>query len=249
MRAGLGTADALLRGMLKSLRCVVVLGALGIAAFACTAGSTQGGSGFGSAPVKQAEVTSPTSGLKVTATISAVTLGEECANTPAAGGGTSSGFAAGDCASAPSQTKPADGGAGSGTGVAPGGCGGYCQGSNVQIAFTSTAGTKGATVEIVSVTLHDAQTGKLVDTLKSSKPQEWNGNGYAAWDQVVPPASELKASYDLTSPAWSTLNGSDSARTTNAYSTAYTLDVTLRIDGVEVTLESVAVNREPPVAT
>lgn len=236
--------------MLKSLHCVVVLGALGIAAFACTAGSTQGGSGLGSTPVKQAEVTSPTSGLKVTATISAVTLGEECANTPAAGSKASTGIAASDCAAPPPSSAKEDAGSGAGGfAAAPGGCGGYCQSSNVQIAFTSTAGTKGATVEVVSVTLHDAQTGKLLDTLKSSKPQEWNGNGYAAWDQVVPPATELKASYDLTSPAWSTLNGSDSARTTNAYGTAYTLDVTLRIDGVEVTLESVAVNREPPVAT
>ncbi|MDB5215194.1 MAG: hypothetical protein JWO86_3121 [Myxococcaceae bacterium] len=215
---------------------MVVLGALGIAAFACTAGSTTGGLGA-SAPVKQAEVTSPSSGLKVTATISAVTLGEECANTPAAGGAS--------CA-APSSPKAADAGSGD---IAPGGCGGFCQGSNVQIAFTATAGTKAATVEIVSVTLHEASTGKLVDTLKSSKPQSWNGSTYAAWDQKVQPASELKASYDLTSPAWSTINGSDSSRTTNAYSTAYTLDVTLSIDGVEVTLESVAVNREPPVAT
>lgn len=45
--------------MLKGLRLVVVLGALGTGAFACTAGSGQTGlgTGTGAEPVKQAEVT------------------------------------------------------------------------------------------------------------------------------------------------------------------------------------------------
>lgn len=239
--------------MLNSLRFMVVLGALGAlgsAAFACTAGSGPIGleTGSGTTPVKQAEVTLPGSGVKITATISAVTLGEQCAAT--AGGGTSSAPSSGNCLPAsPPSTKAADGGAASG--IAPSdGCGtptSYCQGSNVQIAFTSTANTKSATVEIVGVTLLDASTGKVVDTLHASKPQVWNGNAYATWDQAIAAAGELKASYDLTSPAWSTLSASDSSR--NAYSTSYTLNVTLRIDGVEVTLESAAVNREPPVST
>ena len=76
--------------MFKSLRCAVVLGALGLAVFACTAGS--GSTGLGSSePQRQAQITSPTSGLVVTATISAVTLGDECA----VAAGTS---LAGDCA-------------------------------------------------------------------------------------------------------------------------------------------------------
>ena len=229
---------------------MVVLGALGIGAFACTAGSGPiglgTGTGSGTEPVKQAEVTVPGSGVQITATISAVTLGEECAATAASG---TSSTGTSDCAQAsPPSNRLPDGGVASG--IAPsGGCGGtsYCQGSNMQIAFTATAGSKSATVEIVSVTLLEAATGKLVDTLHASKPQSWSGNGYATWDQTIPPASELKASYDLTSPAWSTLSGTDTTRT--AYSTAYKLDVTLRIDGVEVTLESAAVNREPPVST
>jgi hypothetical protein len=211
--------------MWNSLRFMVVLGALGAGAFACTAGSGPVGleTGTSAAPVRQAEVTLPGSGVKITAT---------------------------NCVSAtPPSTKAADGGGASG--IAPSdGCGSpssYCQGSNVQIAFNATAGSQSATVEIVSVTLLDASTGKLVDTLHASKPQSWNGNAYTTWDQSIAAAGELKASYDLTSPAWSTLSGSDTSRT--AYSTAYTLNVTLRIDGVEVTLESASVNREPPVST
>ena len=230
--------------MFKNLRCAVVFGALGLAVFACTAGS--GNTGLGSSePQKQAQITSPTSGLVVTATISAVTLGDECA----AAAGTS---LAGDCAPStpPSSVDGGADGGGSAKGV-PGGCGGtsYCQQSNVQIAFTAGTGTQGAKVEIVTVTLLDSATGNVVDTLKASHPQAWSGNAYATWDQTIKPAGELKASYDLSAPKWSTLSGTSDSRTTSSYATKYKLHVTLRIDGVEITLESTDLSREPPVAT
>lgn len=222
--------------MFKSVRAVMVLGVLGVAAVACTVGNTSGGPGGSSGssgssgstvPQQQAQVTSPTSGLTITATISAATLGEgDC------GGSGLRAAPAGDCA------ESADGG----------GCGGpsYCQQSNVQIAFTSEAGAQGAKVEIVSVTLHDSATGGLVDTLAASKPQSWTGSGYAAWDETLEPGAELKASYDLSAPKWSTVT---SAKGTSSYSTKYKLNVTLRIDGVEVVLQSTDLNREPQVAT
>ena len=118
--------------MLNRLRCAVIFGALGLAVLACTAGSGSA-TGGSSEPQKQAQVTSPSSGLVVTATISAVTLGDECA-APAS-----------SAARRPTarRRRPADGGAEGGAGkAAPGGCGGpsYCQQSNVQIAFTAGTG-------------------------------------------------------------------------------------------------------------
>lgn len=223
--------------MFKNLRCAVVLGALGLAVFACTAGS--GSTGLGSSePQKQAQITSPSSGLVVTATISAVTLGDECA----ASAGTS---LAGDCAPA---TPPSNVDGGSAK-AAPGGCGGtsYCQQSNVQIAFNAGTGSASAKVEIVSVTLLDSASGNVLDMLKPSHPQVWNGNGYATWDETIKPAGDLKASYDLSAPAWSKLSASDSRL--SSYGTKYKLHVTLRIDGVEITLESTDLSREPAVAT
>ena len=225
--------------MFKSLRCAVVVGALGLAVFACTAGS--GSTSLGSSePQKQAQITSPSSGLVVTATISAVTLGDECA--------ASAGISA-DCA--PSAPQQADSGAEGGAAKAPGGCGGpsYCQQSNVQLAFTASAGTQSAKVEVVSVTLLDAASGNLADTLKASHPQVWNGNGYTTWDESIKPGGDMKASYDLSAPAWSKLSGTSDSRTTASYSTKYKLQVTLRIDGVEFTLESTELSREPAVAT
>jgi hypothetical protein len=228
--------------MFKSLRCAVVLGALGLAVFACSAGS--GSTGIGSSePQKQAQITSPSSGLVVTATISAVTLGDECA----ASAGTSSSFA-GDCAPSTPPSNVDGGAEGGASKVAPG-CGGtsYCQQSNVQIAFNAGTGSQSAKVEIVSVTLLDSASGNLLDTLKSSHPQVWSGNGYATWDETIKPAGDLKASYDLSAPAWSKLSASDSRL--SSYSTKYKLHVTLRIDGVEITLESTDLSREPAVAT
>lgn len=214
--------------MFKRMHAVLVLGAIGVAVLACSSGTLDGGNGGSTQPQVQGQVTSPTSGLQVSATISAATLGEEC--------GSSGGLrapSAGDCAPA------ADGG----------GCGGggsFCQQSNVQIAFVSATGTQSASIEVVSVTLHDSATGDLVDTLTASKPQSWTGTGYAAWDQTIKPSTELKASYDLSAPKWSTIGNT---RTASSYATKYKLNVTLRIDGVQVVLQSADLNREPQVAT
>ena len=216
--------------MLKSLRSAAVLGALGIALIACTAGSTSGSTGASSQPVQQGQVKTP-SGVTVTASISAVTLGEECAQ--------AGGLASSDCAAPPAgEGKFAPG--------SSGGCGSsYCQQSNVQIAFNAGQGAGSARIEVVTVTLHDAASGDLVDTLVPSKPQAWSGNGYTAWDQSIPPAGDLKASYNLSAPTWSKITSGGNT----TYSTKYKLQVTLRIDGSEITLESTNLNREPQVAT
>jgi hypothetical protein len=202
---------------------LVVLGA-------CSASNTTSST----TPQEQAQVTSPSSGLVVTATIAAVTLGDDC--------GSSSGVAKApsmqDCAA------PADAGPDGASSKSDCGGGSYCQQSNVQIAFTTSQGNKAAKVTIVEVTLHDATNGSKVDTLASSTPQVWTGSAYAKWDESLQPASEIKASYNLAAPGWSRLSSG-----TNSYAQKYRLHVTLEIDGVQVILESAVLNREPQVAT
>jgi hypothetical protein len=236
--------------MLKGLRSVVFVGFALIAGIACTVGSSPSGAAL--TPQQQAQITSPSTGLQITASITAATLGEACAT--ATGGS----FAApsADCAGTPPSSVDAgtststDGGAAKGSGLAPG-CGGpsYCQQSNVQLALVAGAGAGGqsAHLQIVSVTLHDAASGALVDTLTASKPQVWTGNSYAAWDEAIKPAGDLKASYDLTAPEWSKILSAPGV--TTAYGNKYRLHVTLRVDGVEVILESIDLTREPMVAT
>ncbi len=229
--------------MLKNLRGTLLLcgfGALGVAMIACTAGTgtptgTSGGTsgntsgGVTPQPEQKAEVTSPTSGLKVSASIASVSLGDEC--------GGSSGAAKG----APAQD------------CAVGGCQSYCQQTNVQIAFSAGAGTAGAAIQIVKVELMDSASGTLVDTLTSSKPQVWNGSAYASWNQIVTPGGDLKASYDLSSPSWSKIDGSGAGTTrlsgSGSYSRSFKLHVTLLIDGVQIILESTDLNRQPQAVT
>jgi hypothetical protein len=140
-------------------------------------------------------------GLRVTASIVAATLGEEC-------GGS-----------------------------------GYCPQSNVQIAFNAGPGSQAARIEIVRVDLVNAA-GSVLDTLKASKPQLWNGGGYSPWDQTMKPETDAMIRYDLTAPAWSTLDGSRTA-----YFAKHKLHVTLLIDGVQITLESATLSRETAVMT
>lgn len=122
--------------------------------------------------------------------------------------------------------------------------------SNMQIAFdarTST-GMKAATIEVVSVTLLESATGNLVDTLAVSNARVWNGGAYVPWDRSVKPGGDLKASYDLTAPVWSKIDGSEAGRYGSApsYSKSFKLRVTLRVDGLEMILESTDLDRQSP---
>ncbi len=174
------------------------------------------------APVVEGETTAP-SGLKVSATIVAATLGDDC--------GQKAGFA--KCAGS-SDASASD--------AQQGGCGGnYCDQSNVQLSFKASAGSKAATIEIVSVSLHDATDGILIDTLTAREPKAWDGSAYALWDEKLQPATERKASYNLSAPSWSNIG--------DAWARKYVLHVTLRIDGVSLALKSATLSREPVVQT
>ena len=117
--------------------------------------------------------------------------------------------------------------------------------ANVQLAFVAGAASTSASVEVVSITLVDATSGSVVDTLEASSPQVWNGGGYVPWNQQVTPGGDLRASYQLSAPAWSSIDpgGKD------AYSRTFKLRITRRIDGVDVLMQSTDLNREAQFQT
>ena len=178
--------------MLRNPRIIMAMFALavGVSSMAC-GGGTQIDN-----PQPTVVTTSP-SGLKVTAAISAASLGESYAN--------------------------------------------------VQLAFLADAASKSAVIEVVSVRLVDATTRSVVDTLKASEPQVWIGNGYAPWDQRVTPRGDLKASYRLSTPNWSTID--DGTGRGSAYSRTFKLEVTLRIDGIDLLIMSTDLHREAQFQT
>jgi hypothetical protein len=109
--------------------------------------------------------------------------------------------------------------------------------------FTSSEGSAPAKIEILGVTLHDASDGAELDQLDVSNPQKWDpSGGYAAWDQTITPKTELKASYNLSSPSWSTIGD-------QSFSRKFRLRVTVKVDGSTVVLQSAVLSREPAVAT
>lgn len=132
------------------------------------------------------------------------------------------------------------------------GGGGFGGGSsaNVQIAFVASDATSPASVAISKVVLLDMKSGQTLDTLEASSPGVWNGRAYETWNEKVTPGGDLRASYNLSTPDWSTIDSS-AKRTagTSSYSTPYKLRVTLLIDGTEITIESDELQREPEVAT
>ncbi len=165
-------------------------------------------------------------GLNVDAEISSAALAQDCA-------GTGSMRRSGDCAAA------ADGG----TGLF--GCG-FCQQSNMQLALTASAGNGSVRIQVVEVRLLDAITGAQLDVLTSRSPQRWSNNAYAAWDETISAGTMLQVSYALSAADWTRIGGGNSW---NTYSRRYRLEVVLRVDGVERTLQSGEITRVPEVVT
>jgi len=185
--------------------------------------------GDSSAPSPTGTVDSP-GGLHVSAALASVHLGDEkCTHDESA-----------DVAAQSCAAPLPDAGPPKGTGL----CGGPCDFSSVQIAFT--AGKTGTTahVSVLSGAIVDASTGAELQSLTASTPLVWNGTKYQPWDETIAASSELKASYTLSPPAWSTFDRDGS------YERQYKVRIVVRLDGgAPVTLESQAVTRDPPVAT
>jgi len=181
-------------------------------------------------PASQTGTLDSPGGLQVTAALASVHLGDEkCTHDESA-----------DLATASCAAPAADAGPPTGTGL----CGGPCDFSNVQIALTSGKTGGPAHVTVVSGSLIDAATGAELQSLTAYTPLAWNGAKYEPWDETIAPSTELKASYTLSPPAWSTVNDGGS------YERQYRVRLLVRLDnGAPVTLESQAITRDPPVAT
>ncbi len=149
-----------------------------------------------------------TEALAVEASISSVTLAQDCpsADTDEPG-------IAGDCA------EGADG------------CGGWCQQSSLQLHLVASAEGAEVPIEIVTVRVFD-DTGTLVSPLTARNARTFGDDGYAAWDETIAPSETLDVAYDTTAPDWS----STSSRL--GWGAVYRVEVVIRVDGVERTLSA-----------
>jgi hypothetical protein len=146
----------------------------------------------------------------VVATLSSVTLANDC-----------SGSAAG-------VADAAQGACLTGTN-----CYSLCRQSSMQLSFGSSA-TTAARVEIRAVRLLEPKTLKLLQTLTSREPRQWSAEKYIAWDELVPAGGGLKASYKLSAPGYH--SASDARYTLQNF----VVEVDVAIDGEVRTLQAEA---------
>ncbi|AKF07688.1 hypothetical protein [Sandaracinus amylolyticus] len=164
-----------------------------------------------------------TESLEVEASIASVTLAEDCPDAqPAA---PREPGLIGDCAE-------------------DGPCG-WCTQSSVQLAIRAGEGDAAVPFEVVSIRLRTLD-GELVDELEPRGAQVFLGETFGAWDERIEPGAELDVRYDTSAPDWSAIGSGEAYR---SYGVQLRIEMRVRIDGVERTLELAPVSREPEIVT
>lgn len=86
--------------------------------------------------------------------------------------------------------------------MGPGGGSMPCAQSTVQLSVTNEGAMPGK-LQILSIRLLDAASGRELGTLVGRGPSLWNdATGYQAWDERIDPGATLKVSYKLADPDW-----------------------------------------------
>tara|TARA_R110002096_G_scaffold433887_2_gene653760 strand:+ start:68133 stop:68807 length:675 start_codon:yes stop_codon:yes gene_type:complete len=115
-----------------------------------------------------------------------------------------------------------------------------CGQSTMQMAITGQ-GEMSSALKIVEVRLLDAA-GTRLDIISARSPTIWKDNAYAAWDQIVLPKTDVKASYKLSIGNWSKV---EKALGATSYGRMYTIEVDIELGGAAKTLRSSQAPREP----
>jgi hypothetical protein len=157
----------------------------------------------------------------VTATLSSVTLAQDCGTPRPAGVSAESDIAAGAC-------------------LVDTDCPSMCRQSSMQLSFENT-GPNAAQIQIKEVRLLDLNTRAVLERLSHREPTQWKVDQYLSWDEKLVPG-ELKASYKLSAPSYSY----GTARL--AWDQKFIVEVDVAVDGTVRTL-TIEATREPEVVT
>jgi hypothetical protein len=114
-----------------------------------------------------------------------------------------------------------------------------CSQSSMQLAITGQ-GNSSSQFGIVAIRLLGPK-GEFVGTLEPRLPKIWKAKGYAAWDQIIMPKTDVKASYKLALPNWSEVQDKIEGST---YNTIFRLEVDIFIGSVPRILRSSEFVRE-----
>lgn len=165
--------------------------------------------------------------LSVEAEIASVTLGDDCAARAAPG------LWAGDCAESDTD-----------------GCG-FCQQTAVQLHLLAVdadpASAETVPVEVMSVRLL-GEDGALVAELSPHELLVWSDadGAYVAWDGTISSGEDLEISVPTSAPDWTSIGGGEPWST---YGMRFDVDLTLRVDGADRSLDYSPAMREPEIVT
>lgn len=165
--------------------------------------------------------------LDVDAEVASVTLGDDCAQNGERGAGPP---ADEDFAGACAEDAP---------------CPGWCTQTGVRLSVRAAETGEDVPFEVLRVRMYTMD-GQLVEELDGRNPRRFTEEGYVDWDEMVFPGADLSVSYDLNAPNWEEIGNGNAWET---YGMSFRIEVDVRIDGVEQTLEFDPATREPEVVT
>lgn len=163
----------------------------------------------------------PEPSLEVAATISSATLADDCSDERL-------GLIAGDCAE-----------------DAEDGCG-FCRQSTVYLQLEASEGDGAVPVEVLEIRLIDLESGGVVDTLSAADPEIFGDDVYTTWDATIEAGETLDVRYPTSAPDWATIGGGDAWST---HGMEFRIEMRVRIDGIERTLEFAPAMREAEIVT
>lgn len=122
---------------------------------------------------------------------------------------------------------------------------GWCSQTGLQISIEAGEGESAVPFEVITVRLRSSD-GAVVDELDARNARLFVDGAYVAWDEQIAPGASLQVTYDASAPDWTAI-GNGNPWTTHGMS--FTVEVVVRIDGVERLLHLSPVSREAEVVT
>ncbi|MBX3270392.1 MAG: hypothetical protein KF729_09040 [Sandaracinaceae bacterium] len=161
-------------------------------------------------------------GLDVEASIASVTLADDCGAAERRG---APGLWEGDCGED--------------------GCPSFCQQTAVRLTLAAAAEGETVPFEVVSIRLR-AMDGALVGELSPHDAQLFADGTYVGWDEQIAPGQTLHVTYDTSAPDWARIGGGNPWTT---HGMQFRVEMVVRVDGLERTLEFAPAMRESEIVT
>lgn len=125
-------------------------------------------------------------------------------------------------------------------------CPDFCQQTAVHLDLTAIEAEGEVPIEVVEIRLVSLADGRVVDTLSPHEALVFDGASYVAWDQTLAGGESLDVRYPTDAPDWAAIGGGDAWST---HSMEFRIEVRLRVDGVERTIDLAPVQREAEIVT